>query len=150
MNTEKLKYYREKNEYTMQELANIIGVTKSSYSLWEENIEQIPLERLICICDLFNISIDYIINNTSTTHYEKTTKGLDKTILANNIKNLRKELKYSQQKFASILNVGRTTIINYEQGNTTPQLHHIIFLSQKYNISADYLLGKTDTPKYLK
>ncbi len=50
---------------------------------------------------------------------------------------------------ASILNLGRTTIINYEQGKTLPLIDHLLFISKKYKISIDYILGKIDEPKYL-
>ena len=150
MNIEKLKDLRENQELTMQDLANQLNIAKSSYSLWEEGIERIPLERLISICDFFNVSLDYLMDNTNTPKYQNSQKGLDKNILKNNLKLLRKDLKYTQDAFAKLLNLNRTTIINYEKGLTIPLLDHLLFISKNFNISLDYLLGKTKEPKYLK
>lgn len=150
MNIEKLKDLRENQELTMQDLANQLNIAKSSYSLWEEGIERIPLERLISICDFFNVSLDYLMDNTNTPKYQNSQKGLDKNILKNNLKILRKDLKYTQDAFAKLLNLNRTTIINYEKGLTIPLLDHLLFISKNFNISLDYLLGKTKEPKYLK
>ena len=150
MNIEKLKDLRENQELTMQDLANQLNIAKSSYSLWEEGIERIPLERLISICDFFNVSLDYLLDNTNTPKYQNSQKGLDKNILKNNLKILRKDLKYTQDAFAKLLNLNRTTIINYEKGLTIPLLDHLLFISKNFNISLDYLLGKTKEPKYLK
>ena len=150
MNIEKLKDLRENQELTMQDLANQLNIAKSSYSLWEEGIERIPLERLISICDFFNVSLDYLLDNTNTPKYQNSQKGLDKNILKNNLKILRKDLKYTQDAFAKLLNLNRTTIINYEKGLTIPLLDHLLFISKNFNISLDYILGKTKEPKYLK
>lgn len=150
MNYEKLKSLREKSNFTMQDIANKLNIAKSTYSLWEEGIERIPLQRLIELSDFYNFSIDYIIDNNIEIQYQNFKKGINKKKFAENLKQLRKELKYTQEKFANILNLTRSTIINYEKGNTLPLLDHIIFISKKYNISADYLLGKINEPKYLK
>ncbi len=150
MNIEKLRDLRENMELTMQELANNLNIAKSSYSLWEEGIERIPLERLISICDYFNVSVDYLLDNTTDLNYSKVFNGFNKPKIVNRIKELRKELKITQNKLAQILNIGRTTIINYEKGSTIPNLDFINYFSKNYKISADYLLGRIDNPKYLK
>ena len=148
MNTEKLKDLRENILLTMEDLAKKINVSKSSYSLWEEGIERIPLERLILICDFFNVSLDYLLDNTTRENYSNIKKGYDKTVFIERLKIIRKEHDITQQKLASKLNISRTSIINYEKGYTMPNLDFIIFISKKYKVSADYLLGKIDKPKY--
>ena len=37
MNTEKIKYLRDELEITQSDIANILGCTRSAYSLWEIN-----------------------------------------------------------------------------------------------------------------
>ena len=142
MNIEKLKNLREDFSLTMQDLAQKIDVAKSSYSLWEEGIERIPLKRLIDICDFFNIAVDYLIDNTKEKSYSNMKKEYNKELFIKRLKEIRKEKNITQ--------IGRTTIINYEKGYTIPDIDFIIFISKNYNISADYLLGKIDSPKYLK
>ena len=66
------------------------------------------------------------------------------------LKELRKEQKLTQKELAKAINVAPSTIGDYEKRNkpiATPFLYDIC---KKYNISADYLLGKIDNPKYLK
>ncbi len=150
MNIEKLKNLREDFSLTMQDLAQKIDVAKSSYSLWEEGIERIPLKRLIDICDFFNIAVDYLIDNTKEKSYSNMKKEYNKELFIKRLKEIRKEKNITQIKLASKFNIGRTTIINYEKGYTIPDIDFIIFISKNYNISADYLLGKIDSPKYLK
>ena len=83
-----------------------------------------------------------IINNYRLQKYNK-----DKSMLR--LKEFRKENKLTQEKLASILNTNKSVICGYEKGRyiiATPFLYQIC---KKYNISADYLLGKIDSPKYL-
>ena len=68
----------------------------------------------------------------------------------NRLKEFRKENKLTQTKLASILNTTQSVIADYERGRyfiSTPFLYTIC---KKYNISADYLLGRIDNPKYIK
>ena len=144
-----LKELREEKELTMLQIASTLKIAKSTYSLWEEGKERIPLDRFIEICDFFNVSVDYLLGFTKAKNYPSRAKSFNKKKFAANIKTLRKEKNYTQDKFAKKLNLGRTTIINYEKGLTTPMLDHLIYLCTTYNISADYLLGRITTPKNL-
>ena len=128
----------------MQDVASAINVAKSSYSLWEEGIERIPLNRLIDICDYFNVSVDYLLDLTNQKNYSNNHKSYIKNVLAKNLKSIRKEQKITQEKLAKRLSLTRTTIINYEKGITTPLLDYILYFCRTYNISADYLLGRID------
>ncbi len=150
MDNNRLKYLREEKEVTMLQVASALNIAKSTYSLWEEGKERIPLNRFIEICDYFNVSLDYMLNLTDIKNYKDISIGYDKNKLTQNLTMLRKDNKYTQNKFAQKLNLSRTTIINYEKGKTLPMLDHIAYLCEKYNISADYLLGRIDDPKYLK
>ena len=60
MNFDKLKYIREEKELTQQQMANILGVKRSAYSLWKINKNIIPLTKLVDFCNKFNVSLDYI------------------------------------------------------------------------------------------
>ncbi len=48
------------------------------------------------------------------------------------------------------LNIENGTIANYELGINLIATPFLYSICKKYNISADYLLGKIDKPKYLK
>ena len=43
MNTDKIKEIRDELEITQKEIAEKLSVTRSAYSLWEININTIPL-----------------------------------------------------------------------------------------------------------
>ena len=57
---------------------------------------------------------------------------------------LRKQKGYSQKKLADILGINQTAISQWERGVTTPSPNLILKLSELYNVTTDYLLGKTE------
>ena len=66
-------------------------------------------------------------------------------ILVQRIKSLRKEHKYTQEDVAKKLNISIAALSRYETGTFEPKsLELIVDLSTLYNVSTDYLLGKTD------
>ena len=56
---------------------------------------------------------------------------------------LRKEKGLSQKQAASDLNISQALLSHYEKGIRECGLDFIIKLSDYYNVSCDYLLGKT-------
>ena len=58
----------------------------------------------------------------------------------------RKSQKLTQVKLASILNTVQPVIANYEKGKNLIATPFLYTICKKYNISADYLLGKIDEP----
>lgn len=62
---------------------------------------------------------------------------------ASRLKQLRKEENLSQKSLAEDLGYARTTIANYEQEIRIPSLETISEIADYFNISLDYLLGRT-------
>lgn len=65
----------------------------------------------------------------------------------NRIKKFREELNLTQQDLADKLNCSKSVIGLYESETRKPSLEVLIKLSDIFNCSIDYLLGKTDVRK---
>lgn len=66
------------------------------------------------------------------------------------LKKLREEKNIRQEDLATILNISRQAISNYEQGTRLPKDEKILFLIADYfNVSIDYLLGRDLQPSNL-
>ncbi len=59
-------------------------------------------------------------------------------------KMLRKELDFSQIEIAKKLSINRTNISHYEQGRTIPDADTLSKIADIFNVSVDYLLGRTN------
>lgn len=146
----KLKEIRIENNLSQEDIASILKVSRSTYSLWELNIDLIPIKRLLLFSDYFNISIDYILELSNIKKYPNNKK-YDITLSSKRIKNLRINNNYTQDKLASILKIDRSLLSKYESGANPISTTFLIAYAKTFNISCDYLLGKIDekTPEYI-
>lgn len=60
-----------------------------------------------------------------------------------NIRNLREDNGKTQKELADYLNVKQTTYSKYELGKINIPVEVFIKLADFYNVSVDYLLGRT-------
>ena len=67
-------------------------------------------------------------------------------MLAKRIQEVRKRKGLTQEQLARNLNVSKSTIAMWETGKRDPDSKMITFISDYFNVSADYLLGNTDDP----
>lgn len=69
-------------------------------------------------------------------------------MLKNRLKILRESKKLTQQELADKLNLSRVRYNNYETGKRNPDYEVLQLIANFYDVSIDYLLGKTEsTPK---
>ena len=64
--------------------------------------------------------------------------------LGEKLKRLRKERNLKQDELASVLNVDRTTVSNWERGQKQPSLDILVNLCSIYGISLDEMVGLKD------
>lgn len=145
----KIRELREENNLKLYDIANLINIAPDAYGLYEREYTTIPLKHLNTICNYFNVSIDYIFDFTSTKQYNKSN-ALNLELSCKRLKEFRKENNLTQEKLSKFLNINRSLLSKYESNQNLISTSFLYEICKKYNISADYLLGKTDFPKYLK
>ena len=60
----RLKELREDSDIKQQTIANYLHIKQNTYSQYENEQRQIPLELLIMLAEFYNTSIDYIVELT--------------------------------------------------------------------------------------
>ncbi len=148
--TEITKQLREDKILTQNDLANILNITRGLYAQYEIADKIIPLNHLNTLSNYFNTSIDYFLGLSKSEIYPNAKKEINPEICSIRLKELRKEKKITQVKLAQSLNTSHSVISSYEKGRTLILTSFLYTICKKYSISADYLLGKIDNPKYLK
>ena len=63
------------------------------------------------------------------------------------LKQLRESKGISQMKLALDLSINQNSISRYETGEREPGIKELILLADYFNVSVDYLIGRTDNPK---
>ncbi len=72
---------------------------------------------------------------------------MNEKIIGIKVKQLREKTGLSQAKFAKMLGgVSQFVIARYETGEFCPSYRVLIKIADYFNVSTDYLLGRTDNP----
>ena len=146
----RLKEIREEKQIKQKEIAQILNISETAYCQYENEYVIIPIKHLIITSNYLNVSLDYLFEFSNEKCYLNSINEVDKIKCGIRLKEVRKESNLTQEKLAKVLNIGKGTIADYERGRyliATPFLYQIC---KTYHVSADYLLGKIDEPKYLK
>ena len=146
---ETLKELREEKNLLQNDVAKELDIQGKVYSQYETEYAIIPSKHLITLSDFFNVSIDYILGFTKNKKYSNK-EIFDLKIYGKRLKEFRKEHKLTQEKLAKELNTTQSVIADYERGRYLIATPFLYTICKKYHISADYLLGRIDEPKYIK
>ena len=66
------------------------------------------------------------------------------------LKDLREDKDMKQVQIAKLLGIQQTVYSRYERGAQNIPLEHLLYLADYYNVSTDYILGRTDNPQINK
>ncbi len=56
-----IKELRTDNDLKQEYVAQKLGITKQQYSLYETGQRKFKVDHIIALCNLFNVSADYIL-----------------------------------------------------------------------------------------
>ena len=105
--SDKLKWYRYQNGLLQSQVAKAIGVDRTTYSRYEENvIDTYPLDKLSKAAELFQINITSLLDDYNLFLYNGQGQQ---------IKKLRKSLKLTQSEFAKYIDTSLGTLKKWEQ-----------------------------------
>lgn len=60
------------------------------------------------------------------------------------LKELRIERNVSQQELGKLVNTSKMAVSHWESGHSEPSIAQLITLSTFFEVTVDYLIGKTD------
>ena len=135
----RIKQLRAENGYSQQKLADLMRVSRSTIAMWETGGSEPDNKALLQLADIFSVSTDYILGRAED---ENENVGFMKSL-----KSLRLQHGYTQKELASKLHVAQNTLCNWENGNRTVDEPTLQKLADVFNVSVDYLLGRTDVKK---
>lgn len=71
----------------------------------------------------------------------------DRILFGNRINALRKAKNLTQNDLATVLGVTKTQISDLENGKTATTLEKCFALADYFDVSLDYLVGRSDNPR---
>ena len=87
--SEKLLNLRKANDLTQEQLAEKTGVSRQSVSKWESGQSVPELDKIVALCEIFNVSTDYLLKPSEIDLLSAKTQMLE---------NQQKSLENAMQK----------------------------------------------------
>ena len=144
-----LRWCREELEMTQAELGYIFGVSDAAVRSWETAHDSIPLPKLIKFCNMYDYSLDFVCGlirrNIKYGKFET-----DKVKIGKKLKELRTKLNLSQQALADECKIFQTTYSGYETGHYLINTSNLYYICKTYNVSMDWIVGRTKNSMKLK
>lgn len=143
-----LKKLRTEKGISLDKLSTDLNINKSTLSRIENGLRE-PKESFIKDCsDYFGVSTDYLIGKINIDDSNKLTKCLNSTFPIR-LKELRKKKELTQAELSKLLNCSLSKIAMLETSKREPVKEDLLRISEFFNVSVDYLLGKTSIENYI-
>jgi transcriptional regulator with XRE-family HTH domain len=140
-----MRLYELRNSHgiTQKQLAEAIGVTIRTITNYENGSRKPDIDTLIAIADYFRVSLDYLCGLTDDV--EKRGEIVYPQF-AGRLQELRKSKNLDIWAFAELFDISARNYAGYEIGETMPDLPVIAMFADYFDVSLDYLVGRSDNP----
>ena len=140
---ERARNLRIQYHLTQKEFGAILGISKSYVSDMENGYTGLSIEHINTLCNHYDVSFDYLLGFSDEIE-ERIIKveKINLKLLGSHLKEIRKELQYTQDKMSKKLNVSRTLITHYEKGIRTIRTADLKGICEISGYSADWIVGK--------
>lgn len=98
---------------------------------------------LMRIADFFNVSVEYLLGCTDDEYFKKSK---DPVTFQVRLKFLRDSKNLTPSDLSNQTHIHRNNILQWAKYNYIPSLDDLTILKDFFNVSLDYLLGRTDDP----
>lgn len=147
----RIKNIRIDNDETQRSIAEkLFKISRNTYKRWETGLSPFPIEKLNIYANYFNTSFDYLtgLSNSQTAIF---CKKIDTKIISKRLKEERLKRNYQQKEILPIINKAQNTYSEYEnmKSSKIPNINVLYLLAREYNISLDYLCGRSDNPNIM-
>ncbi len=133
---------RTEKGLSQKDMAIFLKVTLATYKLYETNLRPMKIDELNKLSDYFNISLNTLLNlsnNLNKTNYIE----IDYKYLKFSLRYVRKIHRITQKQLAKEFNISIPTIARYEKNPQTVNVIYLHNFAKKFNVSIDYICGKT-------
>ena len=127
----KIRTLRIETHWTMKDLAGFLGTNTTAISNWENSYNAPTKENIEKMAILFRVSRDELINAGKVNYLAR-------------LKELRKNKGITQRQLSEETGMSFQSISFYEHGEREPGVKALISLADYFNVSIDYLVGRSD------
>ncbi len=136
----RIRDLREDKDKTQEEIAKLLKVSRSTYSLWELGYNMFPIPALCTLADYYNCSLDYMLNNSDDKKKDTYThQDFDYKILSQKLRAIRIKKGYTEQDVANILYLSQAVINKYEKARCHIPIDVLYNYAINFHVSIDFL-----------
>lgn len=149
-----LKMLRKRLKKSQEEVASDLGLTRSTYSGYENGVAQPNLESLIIISDYYKVSIDDLVKKNlellSETEWERLDKGLFSDIKGQKLRVLTSMVDQNEDELIEMIPLKASA--GYTSGYADPEYlkvlptFHLPFLSKNKKYRSFPITGDSMPP----
>lgn len=137
---ERMSEIRFENDVKQKEIANVLGVSRVTYAIYEQQYSVIPLKYLVLFCNYFHVSMDYMFGFSKHMNMNEEII-LDLKKIGIRLRKIRRENGCNQTETAKLLNINNTSLSGYEKGRHLISTTTLYIFCKTFHVSADYILG---------
>lgn len=93
---EKLQKLRKEKGYSQEQLADLLEVSRQSVSKWESGLTYPEMDKMLMLCKIFNVSLEYLTNDDIT---DKGTTDKEKNSINSIFSNILDMINKSVEMF---------------------------------------------------
>lgn len=125
------------------DIAEILNVKTNTYSKWENCINDMSIEKCNDLANYYHTTMDYMLGLSNIRIVINNILDIDWNVLCKRLYELRKGTNLSQDVLSKKLGFPQTTYSQYESGKRKPTTMKLLVVAQYYNVSFDYLVGRS-------
>ena len=134
----RLRELRQERKESQQQVADGLGIPRQHYQKFESGAVLPGLEKAVALADYFNVTVDYLAGRTE----ERNMKFND--YFSARLRQMRKESGETQAQVAAGIGTATRYYQKLESGENLPGAELLIALADHFQVSLDYLMGRTD------
>ena len=137
----KIKDLREDRDLTQSDVAKMLGVNRSTYTMWELGDVNFPIEKLVKLAKIVHSNVEYILEINLDKRSINYPDNIDYKVIGNNLRKFRMMHRRTQKEFAKVLGIRQSSYSYYEEGRTRIPTDKLVTLAKTYHISINELCG---------
>lgn len=146
---ERLISLRKEKGLTQDKFAELMGVSKSAISMYENGNRTPDFELEEKIADYFNVDLDYLRGRSNIRNrYQLENENFDKNLFSQDgqkLKNRRLELNLTLEEVGNIVGVTKSTVRKWETGAIeNMKRDKISLLAKALQVSPEFITGTED------
>lgn len=131
---------------TQRQVGDAVGLSMQAINDIEKGRRETTQSKLVAMADCFGVTIDYLVGKSDFPDYSASEDTVLFPFLPVRLKALRERTRLDLSAVAEAIEESPRNYAGYEEGEVLPRLRTICALADYFDVSLDYLVGRSDDP----